>query len=109
MLRTGPRLPRWRSLEGPPPRATALPPLGACMEPQQISRRLRLDFPGDETMRISHQAIYQSLYVQGRGALRRELTAYLRTGRPLRVPREQSRGRVNSNFTMQCFVMIWQT
>jgi IS30 family transposase len=38
-------------------------------------------------MRISHEAIYQSLYVQGRGALRRELTACLRTGRALRVPR----------------------
>jgi IS30 family transposase len=48
--------------------------------PQQISKRLRLDFPGDEAMRISHEAIYQSLYVQGRGALRRELTACLRTG-----------------------------
>src|SRR5689334_6881346 len=61
--------------------------------PQQISRRLRLDFPGDETMRISHEAIYQSLYVRGRGALRRELTACLRTGRALRVPRARSRGR----------------
>jgi hypothetical protein len=44
-------------------------------------------------MRISHEAIYQSLYVQGRGALRRELTACLRTGRTLRVPRARSRGR----------------
>src|SRR3954453_12399835 len=60
--------------------------------PQQIAQRLRLDFPGDETMRISHEAIYQSLYVQGRGALRRELTACLRTGRPLRVPRARSQG-----------------
>jgi IS30 family transposase len=55
----------------------------AAWSPQQIARRLRLDFPGDETMRISHEAIYQSLYVQGRGALRRELTACLRTGRAL--------------------------
>lgn len=55
--------------------------------PEQISRRLRLDFPWDETMRISHEAIYQALYVQGRGALRRELTACLRTGRALRMPR----------------------
>jgi IS30 family transposase len=55
--------------------------------PEQISRRLRLDFPEDETMRISHEAIYQALYVQGRGALRRELTACLRTGRALRMPR----------------------
>ena len=64
--------------------------------PEQIAHRLRLDFPHDETMRISHEAIYQSLYVQGRGALRRELTACLRTGRALRVPRARSRGRGKS-------------
>ena len=63
--------------------------------PEQISNRLRFDFPYDESMRISHEAIYQALYVQGRGALRRELTACLRTGRALRVPRArtQTRGR----------------
>ena len=61
--------------------------------PKQISRRLRLDFPHDETMRISHEAIYQALYVQGRGALRRELTACLRSGRALREPRARTRGR----------------
>src|SRR5215208_8223737 len=44
-------------------------------------------------MRISHEAIYQALYVQGRGALRRELTACLRTGRALRVPRARTQGR----------------
>lgn len=54
---------------------------------EQIARRLAVDFPDDETMRISHEAIYQALYVQGRGALRRELTACLRTGRTLRTPR----------------------
>jgi len=43
--------------------------------PEQISNRLRLDFPDDESMRVSHEAIYQSLFVQGRGALKRELTA----------------------------------
>ena len=61
--------------------------------PEQISNRLRLDYPDDDSMRISHEAIYQSLFVQGRGALRRELTACLRTGRALRVPRERTRGR----------------
>jgi IS30 family transposase len=61
--------------------------------PEQISNRLRVDFPDDESMRISHEAIYQALYVQGRGALRRELTACLRTGRALRVPRARTRGR----------------
>lgn len=64
--------------------------------PEQISRRLHRDFPGDEAMRISHEAIYQAIYVQGRGALRRELTACLRTGRALRVPRARSCGRGKS-------------
>jgi len=61
--------------------------------PEQISARLPLDFPDDRSMRISHEAIYQSLFVQGRGALARELTACLRTGRALRVPRARTRGR----------------
>ena len=61
--------------------------------PQQIAERLRLDYPDDGSMRISHEAIYQALYVQGRGALRRELTACLRTGRASRVPRARARGR----------------
>ena len=66
---------------------------GRSWSPEQISARLRVEFPDDESMRISHEAIYQSLYVQGRGALRRELTACLRTGRALRVPRARTRGR----------------
>jgi len=61
--------------------------------PEQISNRLRVDFPDDESMRISHEAIYQALYVQGRGALKRELVACLRTGRALRVPRARTQGR----------------
>ena len=61
--------------------------------PEQISNRLQVDFPDDASMRISHEAIYQALYVQGRGAQRRELTACLRTGRALRVPRARTRGR----------------
>jgi IS30 family transposase len=61
--------------------------------PEQIANRLPIEFPADGSMRISHEAIYQALYVQGRGALRRELTACLRTGRALRVPRARSRGR----------------
>jgi hypothetical protein len=62
--------------------------------PGRIStRRLLIDFPEDESMRISHEAIDQALYVQGRGALRRELVVCLRTARALRVPRGRSRGR----------------
>jgi len=55
--------------------------------PQQITKRLLLDFPDDDPeMRVSHEAIYQSLYVQGRGDLRRDLHKRLRTGRALRKP-----------------------
>jgi IS30 family transposase len=61
--------------------------------PEQISHRLQVDFPDDESMRISHEAIYQALYVQSRGALKRELVACLRTGRALRVPRARVGGR----------------
>lgn len=61
--------------------------------PEQISNRLQTDFPGDESMRISHEAIYQALYIQGRGALKRELVSCLRTGRALRVPRARSQAK----------------
>ena len=67
--------------------------------PQQIAERLRFDYPDDLTMRISHEAIYQALYVQGRGALKRELTQCLRTGRALRVPRARAQGRGKSFVT----------
>lgn len=51
--------------------------------PEQISNRLRIDFPDDESMRISHECIYQALFIQGRGALKRELVSCLRTGQLL--------------------------
>jgi IS30 family transposase len=79
---------------------------GKCWSPQQISRRLQIDFPQDASMRISHEAIYQALYVQGRGALRRELSACLRTGRVLRVPRARTQQRGKSFITSE--VMISQ-
>jgi IS30 family transposase len=72
--------------------------------PEQIARRLARDFPADESMRISHEAIYQALYVQGRGALRRELTACLRTGPALRVPRARTRGRGKSFVTPEILI-----
>ena len=69
--------------------------------PEQISNRVKLDFPEDEAMRISHEAIYQALYVQGRGALTRELVACLRTGRALRVPRARARRRPGGHVTAE--------
>ena len=75
--------------------------------PEQIANRLRIDYPGDpedQPMRISHEAIYQAFYVQGRGALRRELTACLRTGRALRVPRARSRRRGKSFVTPEIMI-----
>ena len=55
--------------------------------PEQIAGRLKLDFPDEPEMWVSAETIYQSLYVQARGGLNRELTAYLRTGRSMRQPR----------------------
>ena len=72
--------------------------------PEQIAHRLPVDFPDDESMRISHEAIYQALYVQGRGALRRELVACLRTGRALRVPRARTRGRGKKFVTAEVMI-----
>lgn len=77
---------------------------GLAWSPQQISSRLRLDYPGDATMRISHEAIYQALYVQSRGALRRELTACLRTGRALRVPRARTHRRGKAFVTPEVLI-----
>jgi IS30 family transposase len=67
--------------------------------PEQIANRIKLDFPDDESMRISHEAIYQSLYIEGRGALKRELVWSLRTGRALRAPRERSRRKTWAHVT----------
>jgi IS30 family transposase len=74
---------------------------GTAWSPEQISHRLKVDFPDDVSMRISHEAIYQALYVQGRGALRRELTACLRTGRALREPRARTRAKGKKFITDQ--------
>ena len=60
--------------------------------PQQISGWLKTSFPDDETMRVSHETIYLSLFVQARGALKRELTAHLRRSRSIRRPRAAKKG-----------------
>lgn len=86
----GPLAPRWKGRNRPRRQDRRW---ANSWSPQQISHRLRADFPDDESMRISHEAIYQALYIQGRGALKRELVACLRTGRALRVPRARTAGR----------------
>jgi IS30 family transposase len=72
--------------------------------PEQIVNRLPVEFPDDESMRISHEAIYQALYVQARGALNRELVACLRTGRALRVPRARARQRAWAHVTPEALI-----
>jgi transposase, IS30 family len=76
--------------------ARVIADLKELWSPQQIASRLRREFGDDEAMQISHETIYKSLYVQGRGELRRELASCLRTGRAKRVPRGrlETRGRI---------------
>jgi len=74
--------------------------------PQQISHRLVNDFPQDESMRISHEAIYRSLFVQGRGELRGELTRNLRSGRATRLPRARAQRRASAGKRITGMVMI---
>ena len=65
--------------------------------PGQIATKLRRDFPDDPEMHVSHEAIYQAIYVQGRGHLRRDIHRCLRTGRAVRKPRSspgERRGRI---------------
>lgn len=67
------------------------------LSPEQVSGRLRVLFPNDEGMRISHETIYQCIYTHGSGSLTRELTATLRTGRAVRKPKRlptQRRGAI---------------
>jgi transposase, IS30 family len=61
--------------------------------PQQISARLRIDYPDDPELRIAAETIYQSLYVQSRGRFRQDLSRYLRTGRSRRKPRRGPTGQ----------------
>ncbi len=67
--------------------------LGNNHSPEQIARRLREDFPEDPEMWVSHETIYQSIYIEGRGGLKRDLAKCLRTGRALRKPRRQAEAR----------------
>lgn len=99
----GPGTPEWKG-RNKPHRADRR--WATAWSPEQIARRLPVEFGDDESMRISHEAIYQALYIQGRGALKRELVACLRTGRALRVPRSRARCRTGGHVTPE--VMISQ-
>ena len=70
--------------------------------PQQISARLKRDYPDDPTMHVSHETIYQSLFVQARGALRKDLTRCLRTGRT----RRRAQGRADRRGQIPDMVLI---
>ena len=83
-------------------RARVIADLEKLWSPQQISTRLGVEFGDDGTMRVSHETIYKSLYVQGRGELRRELTRCLRTGRAKRV----QRGRLDKRGRIPGMIMI---
>jgi IS30 family transposase len=72
--------------------------------PEQIANRLKVDFADDESMRISHEAIYQALYVESRGSLKRELVACLRTGRALRVPRARAKRKAWAHVTPEVMI-----
>ncbi len=92
----GPKTPPWKGLNKPHRQDRRW---STAWSPEQISHRLRVEFPDDESMRISHEAIYQSLFIQGRGALKRELVMCLRTGRALREPRARSRNKPQGHVT----------
>jgi IS30 family transposase len=92
----GPATPPWKGLNKPHRQDRRW---STAWSPEQIACRLRVDFPDDESMRISHEAIYQSLFIEGRGALKRELVTCLRTGRALREPRARSRNKPQSHVT----------
>lgn len=97
----GPQVPSWQGRNKPRRQDRRW---ATSWSPEQISQRLTVDFPEDESMRISPEAIYQALYVQGRGALKRELVACLRTGRSLRVPRERTRQSVRGHVTADVLI-----
>ncbi|HEU5026578.1 MAG TPA: IS30 family transposase [Spirillospora sp.] len=92
----GPKPPAWKGLNKPHRQDRRW---ATAWSPEQIAHRLRIDFADDESMRISHEAIYQALFIEGRGALKRELVACLRTGRALREPRARSQSKPQGHVT----------
>jgi IS30 family transposase len=97
------RRPKVCKLAHGPLRARVVADLEALLSPEQIVGRLRVDFGDDPEMNVSHETIYKTLYVQGKGELRRELAACLRTGRAMR----RARARVQRDDTrIKDMVMI---
>jgi len=100
------RRPKPRKLENPALHARVTADLEKRWSPEEIAARLRLDFPDDASMRASHETIYQALFIQGRGALRRDLTTRLRTGRALRRPHRRVDGRADPDRRIPDKVLI---
>ena len=92
----GPATPPWKGLNKPHRQDRRW---STAWSPEQIAQRLKVEFPDDESMRISHEAIYQALFIEGRGALKRELVTCLRTGRALREPRARSQNKPQGHVT----------
>ncbi|GAA3745663.1 hypothetical protein HDA32_000600 [Spinactinospora alkalitolerans] len=97
----GPQEPQWKGRNKPRHQDRRW---AAAWSPEQISNRLKADFPDDDSMRISHEAACQALCIQGRGALKREPVACLRTGRALRVLRARSRQRASGHVTPEVMI-----
>ena len=100
------RRPKPRKLEHEPLHAVVQERLKKRHSPQQIAAGLKREFPDDEAMQASHETIYRALFVQGRGSLRRELAACLRTGRAIRRPRRRVDGRSDPDRRIPDKVMI---
>ena len=83
--------PKARKVDDPRVRAHVVAGLARGRSPEQVSGRMREDFPGEEGMRVSHEAVHRALYVQGKGSLRQELKVEkaLRSGRGARAPRRE--------------------
>ena len=92
----GPVVPAWKGRNKPRRQDRRW---STAWSPEQISRRLPMEFPDDVLMRISPEAIYQALYVESRGVLKRELITCLRTGRALRTPRSRTRNTPGGHVT----------
>lgn len=96
------RRPKVCKLEDPRLAAQVSAWLGQWWSPEEIARRLPIEFPDDPMMRVSHETIYQSIYIEGRGELKRELARCLRSGRAQR----RSRTRVENRGRIRDMVMI---